>query len=61
MKKILKMKRKKKVYKSKKNIVGLDIKAEFPKKPNVVIKNNFNKSTKKLSDELVEKLKKLAY
>lgn len=61
IKKILKMNRKKKVYKSKKNIVGLDIKAEFPKKPHVVIKNNFNKPIKKLSDELVEKLKKLTY
>ena len=59
IKKILKMKKKKKVYKLKKNIVGLDIKAEFPKNPNVVIKNDFNKPIKKLSVELVNKLNKI--
>ena len=53
------MKKKKKVYKFKKNIVGLDIKAEFPKNPNVVIKNDFNKPIKKLSVELVNKLNKI--
>jgi len=57
--KILKMKRKKKVYKSKKNIVGLDIKPEFPKKPNIIIRNNFDRSTTKLSNELINKLKKI--
>ena len=59
IKKILKMKRKKKVYKSKKNIVGIDIKAEFPKNPNIIIRNNFDKPTTKLSAELIEKLKKI--
>ena len=53
------MKRKKKVYKLKKNIVGLDIKPEFPKKPNIIIRNNFDKPTKKLSAELIDKLKKI--
>ena len=56
IKKIIKMNKKKKVYKSNRNIVGLDIKAEFPKKPLAVIKNNFKKPIKQLSDELVKKL-----
>ena len=46
------MKRKKKVYKLKKDIVGLDIKPEFPKKPNIIIRNNFDKPAIKLSNEL---------
>jgi len=41
------------------NIVGLDIKPEFPKKPNIVIKNDFNKSTDKLAKELLSKIKNL--
>ena len=45
--------------KFKKNIVGLDIKAEFPKKPHIVIENNFNKRIDQLSDELISKIKKL--
>ena len=57
IKKILKMKRKKKVYELKKNIVGIDIKAEFPKNPNIIIRNNFDKPATKLSAELIEKLK----
>ena len=59
IKKILKMKKKKKVYGLKKNIVGIDIKAEFPKNPNVIIRNNFDKPTEQLSAELVDKLKKI--
>ena len=35
--KIIKLKRKKIYLKNKKNIVGLDVKAEFPKKPDIVI------------------------
>lgn len=49
--------RKKKVYKNfKKNIVGLDIKPEFPKKPDIIIKNNFKKNLDKLSRELLIKI-----
>ena len=57
--KIIKLKRKATYLKNKKNIVGLDIKPEFPKKPNIVIKNDFNKSTDKLAKELLSKIKKL--
>ena len=52
--------RKKAIYlKNKKNIVGLDIKAEFPKKPDIIINNNLNKSTDKLTKELLNKIKNL--
>ena len=57
--KIIKLKRKATYLKNKKNIVGLDIKPEFPKKPNIVIKNDFNKSTDKLAKELLSKIKNL--
>jgi adenylylsulfate kinase len=57
--KILKMKIKKRVYKSKKNIVGIDIKPEFPKKANITIRNNFDRPTIKLSNELIDKLQKM--
>ena len=41
--------RRKRVYKiSKKNIVGIDIKPEFPKKPDIVIKNYFKSYQKVL-------------
>ena len=32
-----------KVYNKKKDIVGLDIKPEFPKKPDFILNNNFSK------------------
>lgn len=48
---------KKKIYKSdKKNIIGLSIKAEYPKNPDIIIKNNFDRSIKNLSKELLKKL-----
>ena len=40
-----------------KNIVGKNLKAEFPKSPDIIIKNNFTKSLNKLSDELLKKIK----
>lgn len=53
-------KRRKRVYKtSKKNIVGIDIKPEFPKKPDIIIKNYFKNDLNKLSSELLNKVKKL--
>tara|TARA_B100001250_G_scaffold413490_1_gene447817 strand:+ start:1008 stop:1523 length:516 start_codon:yes stop_codon:yes gene_type:complete len=55
--KILKL-NKKKTYKNKKNILGIHIKPEFPSKPDVIIENNFDKSLKKISRELIEKIKK---
>jgi|TARA_Y100000294_G_scaffold127142_1_gene118593 adenylylsulfate kinase len=39
-----------------KNVVGKNLKAEFPKSPNIIIKNNFKKSLNRLSTELLKKL-----
>ena len=47
------------VYKLKKNVVGVDILADIPKNPHIVIDNNFTRSTDSLSKELIYKLKKL--
>ena len=54
------VKRKKKIYhKGLKNIVGLDIKPELPKKPNLIIKNDFKKNLKNLSEEVFLKISKI--
>ena len=55
LKKIIKQK-KKFFYKNKiKNVVGLTIKPEFPKNPNIIIKNDFKISIDKLSENLFKK------
>ena len=50
---------KKKIYHKKNSgdIVGINIKPELPKKANIVINNNFKRSTNILSKELVRKIK----
>ena len=58
VKKIISLK-KKKIYVYKKNIVGLNIRPQFPKNPDIIIDNTFNKSIKKLEFELRNKIKKL--
>ena len=57
--KIIKLKKKPIYLHNKKNIVGLDIKPEFPKKPDIVIENDFNKNTDELAKELLKKIQKL--
>ncbi len=48
----------KKIYKNKtKQIVGLDIKPEMPKKPDIKIINNFDKDLNELKKELMKKIK----
>ena len=56
VKKIIKKKKKKIYYKSKINIVGLDIKPELPKKPDIIILNNFDKNLKVISKNLIKKI-----
>ena len=46
------------IYKKKTKLVGIDIKPEFPKKPDIIINNNFNKNIEKLSNELLLKINK---
>ena len=50
--------RKKKIYFSKKKLVGRDIRAEFPKNPDILINNNFEESLHKLSNSILLKIKK---
>jgi adenylylsulfate kinase-like enzyme len=48
---------KKKIYKNdRRNIIGLSIKAEYPKNPDIMIENNFDRPIKDLSKELIRKL-----
>ena len=49
----------KKIYHKKNSgdIVGINIKPELPKKADIVIKNDFKKSTNILSKELVKRIK----
>ena len=51
---------KKKLYKKKNsNIVGRDLRAEFPKKPDIIVNNNFNLGINKLVIQLLKDIKKL--
>tara|TARA_Y100000992_G_C21092381_1_gene408566 strand:+ start:121 stop:642 length:522 start_codon:yes stop_codon:yes gene_type:complete len=55
LKKILK-KNKKKTYKKNKNIVGIHIKPEFPKKPHIILRNDFKTDTNLLARQLIKKI-----
>ena len=48
--------RKKKIYFSNKKIVGKDIKAEFPKNPDIVVFNDFSKSLDEISATITKKI-----
>ena len=50
---------KKKVYKKKKDIVGVSINPQFPKNPHIIIENNFDKDLDILESELRLKIKKI--
>tara|TARA_B100001248_G_scaffold262260_1_gene257051 strand:+ start:4091 stop:4624 length:534 start_codon:yes stop_codon:yes gene_type:complete len=54
-------KKKKKIYHQKNigEIVGVSIKPEFPKKPDIVIENDFKKKTEFFSSLLMEKIQKI--
>ena len=52
------LKNKKKIYKKKKNIVGLNIDPQFPKKPDIIIENKFDKNLINLNLELQNKIHK---
>ena len=59
LKKIIYLKKKPIYLTNKKNIVGLDIKAELPKNPHIKIVNPLNKPLDNLAKELLLKIKKL--
>ena len=55
--------RKQKFFYKKKtsNVWGKDIKPEYPKNPNIFLKNNFKKNTNILSEELIKKINNLKF
>ena len=59
--KIIKLKRKK-IYNKKRrdDVVGITIKPEFPKHPDIIINNDFKKSTDDLANNLIKKILKIA-
>mgnify|MGYP001377509120 CR=1 FL=1 len=59
VKNIIKEKKKKIYHDNTSQIVGIDIKAEVPKKPNIVLNNNFKKNVNQLSEELLRKINNL--
>ena len=50
----------KKIYKKNKDVVGVNIKPQFPKNPDITIYNTFNRSFKSLEIELMTKIQKLS-
>tara|TARA_B100000963_G_scaffold143815_1_gene125282 strand:+ start:1164 stop:1697 length:534 start_codon:yes stop_codon:yes gene_type:complete len=59
LKEIIKQKKKRIYHKRNiQDIVGVDIKPEFPKKPNITIINSFNKPKTKIVFEIIKKIKK---
>ena len=58
LKKIIRKGKKKIYHQNKKNVIGLDIKAEYPKNPHIILCNNFKKDIKTYSSELMIKIKK---
>jgi len=59
LKKIIKKNKKKIYHQNIKNIVGLDIKPEYPKKPDIILNNNFNKDIDICAKELILQIKNL--
>ena len=55
--------KKKKIYNSKKSsqLVGLDIKAEYPKNPDIIVNNNFSIPLSNISENLFKKINNLIY
>ena len=48
----------KKIYSKTTNLVGLKIKAEFPKKPDILIYNDFKETTTSIANRLVKLIRK---
>ena len=58
LKKIIKKGKKRIYHQNIDNIIGLDIVAEHPKKPHIIINNNFKKDINAYAIELITKIKK---
>ena len=56
VKKIIQQRRKEIYFKNNKNIVGLDIKPQIPKNPDITIHNNFKKNIREISKVLSKEI-----
>ena len=56
---IIKNKKKKLYFRIKKNLVGIDIKPEFPDNSDIKVLNNFKKTTNNLSNSIFKRIKLL--
>lgn len=59
LKKIIKFKKKKIYHNKTMNIIGIDIKPEFPKKPDVIICNDLKTSIKEISKKVLTKINQI--
>ncbi len=59
LKKIIQQNKKETYFNNKKNIVGIDIKPELPKNPDITITNDFKKNTKEISKILIKRILKV--
>ena len=59
LKKIIQQNKKETYFNNKKNVVGIDIKPELPKNPDITITNDFKKNTKEISKILIKKILKV--
>ena len=59
LKKIISQGKKRIYHQNKKNIAGIDIKVEYPKKPHIILHNNFKKNINFYSKDLMIKINKL--
>ena len=59
IKKLIKNKKKTFYKKNTKNVWGIDLKPQYPKKPDIIIKNNFDKTITYLAETIFKKIKKI--
>lgn len=59
IKKLIRNKKKTFYKKKTSNVWGIDLKPQYPKKPDIIIKNNFDKSITYLSKTIFEKIQKI--
>ena len=59
IKKLIKNKKKTFYKKKVNNVWGIDLEPQYPKKPDIIIKNNFNKTTTYLAKKIFEKIQKI--
>ena len=59
IKKLIKNKKKFFYKKKKKNVWGIDLKPQYPQRPDIIIRNNFDKTATYLAETIYKKIKKI--